>query len=75
MFLISFSIFWSIFSDSSRLSPINWRCGIFIRSFFFLVSASLFHRRASVFSCVPLFPSDLPFLPFFFARGGFFCLA
>lgn len=71
MFLISFSVFSVILSDSSRLSPINWRCGIFIRSFFFLVSASLFHLNASGFSCGSLFAAELFFLPFLLPVAAF----
>ena len=75
MFLISFSVFFVILSDSSLLSPMNCRCGIRIRSFFFLVSASLFHFSASGFSCGSLLAAEPFFLPFFFARSGFFSLA
>lgn len=71
MFLISFSIFWSIFSDSSRLSPRNCRWGMRMRSFFFLVSASLFHFSASGFSCGLLLAAEPPFLPFLLPVAAF----
>lgn len=71
MFLISFSAFSVIFSESSLLSPRNWRWGMRIRSFFFLVSASLFHLNASGFSCGSSFAAEPLFLPFLLPVAAF----
>lgn len=73
MFLISFSIFWSIFSDSSRLSPRNCRWGMRMRSFFFW-SVPAFSIAAPPDSPAVYCLRRNPFSALSFARGGFFSL-